>query len=141
GNVDKSLLIKAVRYADEDLQMPPDAKLSDLEIADLERWVLMGAPDPRSKATKFAGKQIDFSKAREFWSLKPLTKPAVPAVKDASWPANDIDRFILSRLEQEGQRPARQADKRALIRRATYDLIGLPPTPEEVRDFLADNSP
>ncbi len=141
GDADGSLLIRAVRYSDPDMQMPPEARLSDAEIADLERWVTMGAPDPRSSATKFAGKQIDVAAAREFWSLRPLTTPAPPPVQDAGWPAGDIDRFTLARMEQAGLRPSPPADKRALLRRATYDLIGLPPTPEEIQDFLADESP
>ena len=140
GNLDKSLLIKAVRYADPDMQMPPDGKLSDMEIADLEHWVKIGAPDPRAVATKHFGKQIDVAAAREFWSLRPVTVPAIPVVKNAAWPRTEIDRFILARLEQQGLAPAADADKRTLIRRATYDLIGLPPSPEEVAAFLADNS-
>ncbi|HJQ81751.1 MAG TPA: PSD1 and planctomycete cytochrome C domain-containing protein [Lacipirellulaceae bacterium] len=140
GDVDGSLLIAAVRYQNEDLQMPPDGKLSEEEIADLERWVKIGAPDPRSTPTKHAGKKIDIAAAREFWSLRPISNPIVPNVRDAGWPANDIDHFVLAKLEEEGLAPAPDADKRALIRRATYDLTGLPPTPEEVEAFLADDS-
>jgi hypothetical protein len=140
GDVEGSLLIHAIRYSD-DIQMPPDDKLSDQEIADFEQWVKIGAPDPRSTATKHLGKQIDVAAAREFWSLRPITNPHVPEVNDASWPQSDIDRFILAKLEERGMSPAADADKRTLIRRATYDLIGLPPTPDEVTHFLADTSP
>ena len=140
GDVEKSLLIQAVRFENADLQMPPDKKLSDEEIADLQRWVKIGAPDPRSTATKHLGKQIDVAVARQFWSLKPITSPAVPPVKDAAWPRGDIDRFILAKLEEQGLHPAADADKRTLIRRATFDLTGLPPTPEEITAFLADKS-
>jgi hypothetical protein len=139
GDVDHSLLIQAVRY-DEGLEMPPDGKLADTEIADLQRWVKIGAPDPRSDATRFVRKKIDVSKARQFWSLRPLADPAVPKPNDASWPRNEIDRFVVAELEKHEIRPLGDADKRALIRRATYDLIGLPPSPEEVNAFLADDS-
>ncbi|MBI1312767.1 DUF1553 domain-containing protein [bacterium] len=140
GALEASLLIKAVRYNDPDLQMPPDDKLTAEEIADLERWVKIGAPDPRSTATRHLGKQIDIKAAREFWSLRPLTAPHVPKVKDADWPRGDIDRFVLAKLEEHGLTPAGDADRRALLRRATYDLIGLPPTPDEVNAFIADKS-
>jgi len=141
GDVDSSLLIKAVRYVDENLQMPPDGKLSDVEVADLEQWIRMGAPDPRTKATRFAGKKIDVAAAREFWSLKPLIPPQVPEVDGSDWPANEIDRFVLAKLQEQGLTPAQPADKRALLRRVTYDLTGLPPTPEELQGFLKDESP
>jgi hypothetical protein len=140
GELDRSLLIQAIRYDNPDLQMPPGNKLSDAEIADLERWVQIGAPDPRSTASKHVGKQIDVAAAREFWSLRPITDPPPPPVRNADWPRNDIDRFILARCEELKLAPAADADKRTLIRRATYDLTGLPPTPEEVAAFLADTS-
>jgi hypothetical protein len=140
GDLEKSWLIRAVHYED-DLQMPPDEKLSDAEIADLEHWVKIGAPDPRDTATVHLGKQIDIAAAREFWSLRPIVEPAVPKVADESWPHGEIDRFILAELEQRGLRPAADASRRSLIRRATYDLTGLPPTPSEVADFLADDGP
>ncbi|MEZ6102742.1 MAG: PSD1 and planctomycete cytochrome C domain-containing protein [Pirellulaceae bacterium] len=136
GNPDKSLLIEAVRYTNDDMQMPPDERLSDAEVADLEHWVTIGAPDPRSTATKHAGKQIDVAAAREFWSLRPIVDPSLPAVKDANWPQSEIDRFVLARLELHGLTPAGDAEPRVLIRRATYDLTGLPPTPEEVERFV-----
>lgn len=141
GDLDHSLLIEAVRYKNEAMQMPPDAKLSEAEIADLEQWIKMGAPDPRSTATKHHGKQIDLEAARQFWSLKPIVRPAIPEVRKDEWPRSDIDRFILHKIEQQGFSPATDADKRTLIRRATYDLTGLPPTVTEVNDFLADTSP
>jgi len=140
GDVGKSRLVEAVRYKNDDLQMPPDEPLSASEIADFERWVAMGAPDPRATATKYVGKPIDVAAAREFWSLRRIVKPAVPAVKDEAWPVNDIDRFVLAKQEEQGLKPAADAEKRALIRRTTYDLTGLPPTAEEVAAFLADDS-
>jgi hypothetical protein len=78
---------------------------------------------------------------REFWPFQPVREPPVPKVKDAAWPRNDIDRFILAKLEDKGLRPVKSADQRVLLRRATFDLIGLPPTPEEVDTFLSDKSP
>ncbi len=141
GNLDRSLLIEAVRYQNEDMQMPPDSKLSDAEIADLEHWVKMGAPDPRATATKSVGKLIDVAAARQFWSLRPIANSPIPSVKKLDWPASDIDRFILAKLEEHGLQPAADADKRTLIRRATFDLTGLPPTPEEVGAFLSDKLP
>lgn len=143
GDPENSLLIKAVRQQ-ADLKMPPESKLSDIEIADLEKWVAIRAPDPRTDDTVGALKAkhaIDWERARDFWSLKPLAAPAIPQVKDAAWPANDIDCFILARLEAAGVQPAADADKPALLRRVTYDLIGLPPSPAELAAFEADDSP
>ena len=140
GDADHSLLIEAVRYKNEDMQMPPDGKLTDSEIADLEHWVKIGAPDPRSTGTRHLGKQIDIAAAREFWSLRAISSPPIPVVKLLDWPLTDIDRFILAKQEARQLTPTGDADKRTLIRRATYDLIGLPPTPGEVHDFLADDS-
>jgi hypothetical protein len=144
GDPDASLLIQAVRHDDKDLAMPPKKTLPREQILDLEEWVRMGAPDPRTANTVAAVEAknaIDWDKARQWWSLRPLTSPDPPAVHDTAWPANDIDRFILARLDAVGLKPAIDADKRVLIRRATYDLIGLPPTPQEVQAFLADESP
>ena len=143
GQPDSSLLIQSVRHADPDLAMPPKKKISDLAIADLEAWVRMGAPDPRTENTAAAAEAksaIDWNKGREWWSFKPPAKPSVPAVKQTRWPVNDLDRFVLARLEKEGLKPATDAEKRVLIRRATFDLIGLPPSAEEIDAFLADRS-
>jgi hypothetical protein len=144
GEPEASLFIHAIRHTDPLLTMPPKAKLSPLAIADLEEWVRMGAPDPRTTDTVaevLAREAIDWNKAREWWSFRPVTKPSPPETKHREWPANEIDRFILARLEQEALQPASDADKRVLIRRATFDLIGLPPTPEEIEAFLEDESP
>jgi hypothetical protein len=143
GNPAKSLLLTAV-HQDGDLKMPPKEKLSDAVINDFRRWIEMGAPDPRDRVTSAAAaaiSNIDWTKARQFWSFRPVRKPALPAVKDAAWPKTDVDRFILARLEAEGLHPLAPADKRALIRRATFDLTGLPPTPDEIDTFLKDDSP
>jgi Protein of unknown function (DUF1553)/Protein of unknown function (DUF1549)/Planctomycete cytochrome C len=140
GDVDHSLLVEAVRYENDEMQMPPDQKLSDQEISDLEHWIKIGAPDPRSTASKHLGKQIDIEAARQFWSLKPISNPTIPTVKHTAWPTSDMDRFVLAKMEERGFAPADDADKRTLIRRASYDLIGLPPTIEDVNAFLDDDS-
>ncbi|MBL9189796.1 MAG: PSD1 domain-containing protein [Opitutaceae bacterium] len=144
GEVDASLLVQALRHTSEDLAMPPKKKLPPHVIADFETWVRMGAPDLRTGEVAAGAKQkseIDWAQAREWWSLRPIARPAPPAVRDARWPAGDLDRFILAKIEAAALAPAPDADKRALLRRATFDLTGLPPTPEETAAFLADDSP
>ncbi|HVV99302.1 MAG TPA: DUF1549 domain-containing protein, partial [Planctomycetaceae bacterium] len=144
GDPDGSLLMTAVRHTDPTLKMPPASKLTDAEIAALEKWITMRAPDPRTGNTVDAIARkatIRWEEARRFWSLRPIQNPSVPAVQNSQWPWNDIDRFILARLEREQLAPASDADRRTLIRRATYDLIGLPPTPEEIEAFVNDRSP
>lgn len=142
GDSRQSLLLKAVRYDNPELQMPPAGKLAPDEIADLEAWIESGAADPRA-ATFAAAKKptIDFDAARQAWSLAPIVEPRVPAATDSDWPAGDIDRFILAKLAERRLRPRGDAGKRALIRRATYDVTGLPPTPDEVTAFLSDDAP
>jgi hypothetical protein len=142
GDPASSVLIKAISYRNLDLKMPPTGKLSDNEIADFTEWIKMGAPDPRTEAPPAPVKKgIDFAEARKFWAFQPVKNPPFPAVKQESWPASAIDRFVLARLEEKQLTPAPPADKRTLIRRVTFDLTGLPPTPHEVEDFLADTSP
>jgi hypothetical protein len=145
GDPEKSLLIKAVRYTDADLKMPPkDKRLADNQIADLAAWVKMGAPDPRVAPEKTAvapKPAYDFAAARQQWAFHKPKDPAVPVVKNKHWARSPIDNFILAKLEEKNLAPAPPADKRTLIRRATFDLTGLPPTPEEVASFLKDKSP
>ncbi len=140
GNPRRSLLIQAVRWEDEDMRMPPKEKLSDEEIADLEKWVGMGAPDPRGGAAPLPRTEIDIEKAREFWAyqLPKATEP--PKTTNNPWARTDIDRFIAAGLAAKGLNPAADADKQTLIRRAYFDLIGLPPKPAEVEAFLNDDS-
>lgn len=142
GKPDESLLIKAVRYQDE-LRMPPKGKLTDRQIEVLERWVRLGAPWPGAKAALAPpdGRFTITEKHRQFWSFQPVKSVPPPAVHDAAWPKSAIDRFILAELEAKQITPAAPADKRTLLRRATFDLIGLPPTPAEMDSFLADDSP
>jgi hypothetical protein len=145
GEPEKSLLVTAIHYRDENLQMPPTGKLSGEQIAVLTTWVKIGAPWPSaSSAIRPAGPDETFEitpEERAFWSFQPVVAPPVPAVKDGAWSKRDTDRYILARLESTSLAPSPPADKRTLIRRATFDLIGLPPTPEEVEAFLADDSP
>ncbi len=145
GDPDASLLIRAVRYEDEDFEMPPKGRLTADQIHDLEQWVKMGAPDPRDEPSTIStvatpATEVDVAKGREFWSFKkPVAHPA-PSVKDEKWPSCDIDRFTLAAMEQQGVHPVKDADPAALIRRLSFDLIGLPPTPEEVSAFTKDHS-
>jgi hypothetical protein len=137
GDPEKSLLIKAIRYNDENLQMPPKGKkLTDDQIKHLEEWVKAGAPDPRGTKAKLA----DTPRPSEHWAFKPIKMPALPAVKNSRWAQSPLDQFIVQKLESRGITPNPSADKRTLIRRATYDLIGLPPSPQEVDEFIRDNS-
>src|ERR1700691_4282546 len=128
GDPDASLLIKALRYTDPNLKMPPGKSLPPDVVADFEQWVRMGAPDPRTEAPKTRSS----TKAPEWWSLKRPVKPEVPEVSGQTWPKTPVDNFILFKLTDAQLRPSAPADKRTLIRRATYDLIGLPPTRGEI---------
>ncbi|MDB6124456.1 MAG: hypothetical protein JWQ71_3449 [Pedosphaera sp.] len=140
GDPEKSLLIKAVRYTDPDLQMPPKGeKLSDAQIADLVTWIKMGAPDPRVMAAGYAKTYTQSD--RDHWSFKPIKKVAVPEVKEKDWVKSPIDAFVVAKLTENEMKPSPMADKRTLIRRATFDLIGLPPTLKETEEFLKDTSP
>ncbi len=137
GDLEKSMLITAVRYKDKDLQMPEKRKLPDAEIAILEQWVKMGAPDPRTGGAVAAKKQtgLTLEEGRKFWCYQPVQKPAIPVVKNAAWPRADLDRFILAKIESANLQPAEDAAPEALIRRLYYNLIGLPPTPEQIDAF------
>lgn len=146
GDPAKSLLIKAISYADPDMQMPPKTRLSVQQTADLTAWVAAGAPWPAGPAaSKEPGARreaFDLQKRKaEHWAWQPVASTTPPAVKDSAWATTPIDRFILARLEQQGLRPAAVADRRMLIRRVHLDLVGLPPTPAEVDSFIADTSP
>ena len=148
GDPDASLLIRAIRYSDLKLKMPPTGKLADEQIRDFEQWVRMGAPDPRSStpaAPATEEKGIDLEEGRKFWSFQPLRPGTLADVKASAkrkdWATSPIDYYILANLEEKGLSPASPADKRTLIRRVTFDLIGLPPTPVEIDEFLKDDSP
>jgi mono/diheme cytochrome c family protein len=142
GDPAQSLLVKAINYQDKDLQMPPKGdKLTAEQIADLTSWIKMGAPDPRKQAggsKKLTGLT---AKARAHWAYQPVKKPAIPAIKNRAWCITPVDAFIMQKIEEKGMVPSPAADKMTLLRRATYDLIGLPPSPEEIKSFLEDHSP
>jgi hypothetical protein len=144
GQPEKSLLVAAVRYTSDLVQMPPTGKLPESEIEILVEWVHRGAPMPAdSSAPKAASTSspIDFAQGRTFWSFQPLRKSAPPACRDATWASTSIDPFILARLEEHGLNPSPPTDRRTLIRRAALDLLGLPPSPEEIEAFVNDPAP
>ncbi|MBI3208007.1 MAG: DUF1549 domain-containing protein [Candidatus Solibacter usitatus] len=132
GNAQASMLMSAVRHA-SNLRMPPAAKLPEAEIAALSKWIQMGAPWGRDAVVQ--------TKSETFWAFVPPQEPSVPAVKNQNWAKTPIDRFVLAKLEAKGLKPAPPANKRALLRRVTFDLIGLPPTTDEMDAFLKDDSP
>lgn len=146
GNSDESLIIKAVRYTDNELEMPPKEKLSDAAIATLSEWVSMGTPwpgfDPASLAVQTEEAPYDWEKFRTtHWSFKPVQQTPPTAVQDTAWPRGAIDRYVLAQLERKGLKPNAPADQRTLLRRAYLDLIGLAPTVEQVQAFLDDTRP
>jgi hypothetical protein len=139
GKPKDSLLIQALRH--EDLAMPPKGKLPPAVIADFERWVALGAPDPRDGSSTWTTKGIDLEAGRKFWAFQlPKHSPA-PKVKDVNWCRGEVDRFVLAKLEAAGIKPVVDADRVTLLRRVTIDLTGLPPTPAEIDAFVADKSP
>jgi hypothetical protein len=141
GSPDASAIIRAVRWKDEKLQMPPKKALAPEQVGVLEQWVKMGAPDPRAGGAVPASKPAGLSdEARAHWAYQPVKDPEVPAVREASWVKSPVDAFVLAKLEEKGMSPAAPATRAALIRRATFDLTGLPPAPEEVDAFVADAS-
>jgi hypothetical protein len=140
GRPEQSRLVQAIRY-DGELRMPPDYRLKDEQIATLTRWVAAGAPWPDDDARATIRRAALSAHDRAFWSFKPVRAGPAPEIKDHDWVRTPVDRWILARLESKGLHPVRPASRRALIRRATFDLTGLPPTPEDVDAFLVDESP
>jgi Protein of unknown function (DUF1553)/Protein of unknown function (DUF1549)/Planctomycete cytochrome C len=139
GDVKKSLIVDALRY--DDLKMPPKKQLPKAVVDDFIKWIKLGAPDPRDgNAASKSTTTNDLAEARKFWAFQPPKVHQPPAVKNRGWPRSDIDRFILARLEQRGLSPVADADRRTLLRRVTFDLTGLPPTPKDIAAFLADDS-
>ena len=142
GKPSESLLIQAISYKDEDLQMPPKGeKLSDEQIALLTEWVKRGAPDPRTAALKGASGVAYGGVGKNHWAFQPVKKPALPTVQNTSWVKNAIDNFVLAKLEENGMTPNAPADRATLIRRLYFDLIGLPPHPADVIEFVNDKAP
>jgi hypothetical protein len=150
GDIDASLLYQAISGSDDVEPMPPKGKLSAATIADFRRWIKMGAPDPRESRpsaanTASTGSANVPAQARggAWWSLRPLQKPAVPALDSEStaWARTPVDAFVLAKLREHGLRPSVEADRRALVRRLSFDLLGLPPAPADVESFQSDKSP
>ncbi len=145
GKPAQSRLVSAIGYHNVELRMPPRGKLSEQAIADLTTWVAMGAPWPAETTAAVAGAKppaFDLAARKAaHWAWQPVRNHAVPSVQDESWPLRTIDRFILAKLEAKGLKPAAGADKRTLLRRLYFDLIGLPPAPDDVQAFLRDDSP
>jgi cytochrome c553 len=145
GHPEKSLLVKAIRHDNDELKMPPTQKLAKEKIAELTRWIQMGAPWPGVEQDVIARPKADeyqiSDKDRAHWAFQPVKRPPVPKVMNPDWVANPIDAFVLAGLEAKGLRPNPPASRQELLRRVHYDLTGLPPTPREVETFLADSSP
>lgn len=144
GQPEESLMMAVVDYRDEVLRMPPDGKLPESQIELLREWIRRGAPHPDSDQTAPQPRRsgsLDLEEARQFWAFRPIDSPPVPTVQNRSWVQQPPDAFILAALESQSIQPAPPADKRALIRRATFDLTGLPPTADDIDAFLADDSP
>ncbi len=142
GDLVKSHLVQAVRYADPEMEMPPKGKLAASEIEVLEKWVAMGAPDSRvAKVADNKARVIDIEAGKKFWAFQPVRDAKAPAVKNRSWPSNDVDGFILAKLEAAGLTPNADADAYTWLRRVSLDLTGLPPSPQDIARFTADESP
>lgn len=143
GKPDLSRMIKAVEYHDLDLQMPPRKRLNKGQVADLRQWVLDGAVWPGGGAVGETAKRGGFDLAKrkaEFWAWQPIKEPSIPFKLNSDWPRDHLDYFILAKLADNGLKPMKDANRVTLIRRASFDLIGLPPTPEEVEAFVNDKS-
>jgi hypothetical protein len=142
GKPADSLLIRAVKYVDPDLQMPPNKRLSKSQVGVLEEWVRRGAPDPRDgEAPLRVVSEIDFDAGRRYWAFQTLQDSPVPSVKQRSWLRDPLDAFVLARLEAAGLTPSPEADRAVLARRLYNDVTGLPPTPSRLRSFVTDRSP
>ena len=140
GKPAESLLLQALKY--DGLEMPPNGKLPKQVIADFETWIRQGAPDPRNEVIKSRPKkQINYPESLKFWSFTPPVRHAPPQLADESGVQNDIDRFVLARLQTHRLKPVPAAGRETLIRRVTFGLTGLPPTPEEVQAFVDDQQP
>lgn len=139
GKPEDSLLVKAIHYQSR-LRMPPPGQLDAADIGAIEQWISDGAPWSDKPPASVPATVIT-EKQKAFWSFQKPLKPPIPAVKDAAWAYNDIDHFILAKLEEKNLKPTKDADQRTLVRRAYLDLTGMPPTPEEAQQYLSDKSP
>lgn len=136
GNLDDSLLIQAVRY--NGMEMPPKGKLPPAAIEILERWVKTGAADPRTSEVLKSQPSIDIAAGKKHWAFQPVRELPPPQVKDPAWPASDIDRFLLARMEERGLHPVADTNAQTWLRRVSLDLTGLPPTVDEIQSFVRD---
>lgn len=140
GDPSSGTLLEALRY--ESFEMPPRGKLPQHIIDNFETWIKMGAPDPRTEPTHAPpAPRIDLQKGRKFWSFQPVRKPSIPQPHHTLWPRNEIDLFILARLEEQALHPANDANELTLLRRLYFDLTGLPPSVQQISEFLANPSP
>lgn len=139
GKPDESLLLESLRF--ESFEMPPSGKLAPEVIADFETWIKMGAPDPRDGESKVVRESIDLEQGKEFWAFRPFQKHPIPEVDNAAWSHSAIDRFIRKRQQEQNLAPVAIADRTTLVRRLYFDLTGLPPTPDQIDEFLKDQSP
>ncbi len=140
GKPDESILMNALKYDNHELQMPPSGKLSETVLADFEKWISMGAPDPRNSSMEevFAVgglKAKSLKEGREFWAFKPIKQPLLPAVQKGEWIQDEIDRYILRGIEEHDLEPSQKAKPTTLLRRIFFDLTGLPPSPQDIKDF------
>ncbi len=140
GKPAESSLIKSLKHASDAPAMPPNEKLSDAIIADFSEWIRLGLPDPRKGEAAAVKRGMSLDDGRRFWSIIPPQKSNAPTVKREDWPRSTIDRFVLAKMEMQGLSPVADADRETLIRRAYFDLIGLPPAPDKVAAFVADTS-
>ena len=140
GHPEKSLLVQAVRFEHATVSMPPAGKLPPAEVAVLEEWVRRGVPFPGPSVVE-AKTGVDIAAGKAFWSFQPLAAHAPPPVRDAAWPRGRLDRFLLAGMERQGLAPSPMADRRTLARRLSFDLVGLPPTPADVEEFVNDKRP
>ena len=145
GKPDESILMNALRYDNHDLQMPPAGKLSESVLADFEKWIAMGAQDPRNSSLEevFAVgglKAKSLEEGRKFWAFKPIKPPSLPVVEKDAWIQDDIDRFILRGIEGNDLEPSQKAEPLVLLRRIFFDLTGLPPSPQDIKDFQKSSS-
>ena len=142
GKPMESLFVKVIKHEIKDAEMPPKGKLPEAVIADLAKWIEMGAPDPRIAAAPLTKpkREINVNEGKQWWAFKPLVQPPVPNVKNTAWKRTPLDAFILAKQEAEGLKANPMTSREKLLRRATYDLTGLAPTPEEREAFLKDES-
>ena len=137
GNLSSSLLWTAITWTEEDYEMPPKKKLPANVIADFKKWIEMGAPDPRVTESGYVKSEIDIEKGKEFWSFKKPVRKQLPKINDEAWPVSETDHFVLARLDLNGLTPAADAKPEILLRRLYFDLIGLPPTPKDIKRYAA----